>query len=656
MIDSLGKDDSVMKQLISKHYLFIILIIINVLFAIFFGGDFGDSYDEEARYDYAMESIERYSNFDPNPIIGDKGPIYFVFAKLGGDLIRLLNPGLSNIQAWHHIHFLSFILAIVAFYSICLHFLTPDLAFITSVLFNTQPLLFGHAFINPKDIPFLSLFLLTIASGLTMVTNLKCSKKDMDEVNLSLNIKRTIVQDWSKLGQKQKIITYLLIIPLLWNLLLIILAEKIQLTIQSVINNLNHNWAYNFLNKIAQSIFSGEIGNGISIQNAKTVYPYILVFSLLTLLLFILVLSIIYYPKSFGVIMGFSSRKDLFRGFSVVLKNKWVYLSGLILGFSITNRSLGVTAGGFILFYLWVKNRSKFIATSISYLGFSFIVAYFTWPGLWANPILGIFKSIFRVSTFSWGGKVLFLGETISPNNLPAIYFPTLMAIQFTIPALILFFVGIATFLKNMPEDESDTTLFIIFITWFILPLLAIMILNPTIYDNFRHFLFITPPIFLFSGLGLKFILSKIRNKTLSMIFVLAILLPGIIGIINLHPYQYIYYNSIIGGVEGAFRRFETDYWYTSYYECTKYINQVASINDTILVTGPAHIVEYYAREDLTIVKYDKNNAENQFSISDFAIISSRGNKDLYLLSDELTIYTVNESGATLAVVRKINQ
>ncbi len=178
--------------------------------------------------------------------------------------------------------------------------------------------------------------------------------------------------------------------------------------------------------------------------------------------------------------------------------------------------------------------------------------------------------------------------------------------------------------------------------------------MKPSIYDNFRHFLFITPPIFLFAGLGLKFILSKISNKIQSILLTLAILLPGIIAIINLHPYQYIYYNSLIGGVEGAFRRFETDYWYTSYYECTDYINQVSSINDTILVYGPSHIVNYYAREDLTIIQYNKKDADNQFEESDYAIISTRGNKDLHLLPDEQLIYTIEESGAILAVVRKL--
>lgn len=46
--------------------------------------------------------------------------------------------------------------------------------------------------------------------------------------------------------------------------------------------------------------------------------------------------------------------------------------------------------------------------------------------------------------------------------------------------------------------------------------------------------------------------------------------------------------------------------------------------------------------------------AENQFEESDYAIISTRGNKDLYLLPDEQLIYTIEESGAILAVVRKL--
>jgi len=644
-----------MKKLISKHSLFILLITFNILFAVFFGSDFGDSADENTRYNFALESIARYSNLEPNPRIGDKGPIYFVLAKIGGDLIRLINPSLSNIQAWHYSHFLSFILATIAFYSICLHFLSPQIAFITSALFNTQPLLFGHAFINPKDIPFMSLFLLTISSGLMMVNKLKDNNKNNNGSDFFPVLSRSIRQDWLNLKQFPKLIYFLSTsINLIIILLLNIFAEQVQLKIQSMINKLNVGWVYNIINSLAQTLFNGDIRNGISIQNTKTVYPYLMIFLIIIVLLFFLGLSISYFPKSIGFLSGFSSRKDLRTDFSIILRNKWVYLSSLILGISITNRSLGLAAGLFILFYLWIKDRSKFISTSIIYLGISLLVVYSSWPGLWGNPIIGVFKSFLGVSTFSWGGKVLFFGETLSPNNLPAMYIPTLMSIQFTIPALILFLVGVTVSLVKRYRNELDKTLFFIIATWLFLPLIMIFIVKPSIYDNFRHFLFLTPPVFLFAGLGIKYIFSKINNKIISFLFTFAILLPGIVGIIDLHPYQYIYYNNLIGGVEGAFRRFETDYWYTSYYESTKYINQVSSKNDTILVYGSWQIVDYYAREDLTIIKYSKDDEETQFEESDYAIISTRGNKDLYLLPDEQTIFTIEESGATLAVVRKL--
>ncbi len=644
-----------MKNLISKHSLFILLITFNILFAVFFGSDFGDSADENTRYNFALESIARYSNLEPNPRIGDKGPIYFVLAKIGGDLIRLINPSLSNIQAWHYSHFLSFILATIAFYSICLHFLSPQLAFVTSALFNTQPLLFGHAFINPKDIPFMSLFLLTISSGLMMVNKLKDKNNNNHKSDFFPALSRSIRQDWLNLKLIPKIFYFLSnLINLFVIVLLTIFADQVQLIIQTMINKLNDGWVYNIINRLAQTLFNGDIRNGISIQNTKTVYPYLMIFLIIIVLLFILGLSIHYFPKSIGTLSGFSSRNELRSDLSIILRNKWIYLSGLILGISITNRSLGLAAGLYILIYIWVKDRSKFIPTATIYLGISLLVVYLSWPGLWGNPVIGIFKSFLGVSTFSWGGKVLFFGETLSPNNLPAMYIPTLMSIQLTIPALILFFVGVTVSLVKRYRNELDKTLFFIVATWLFLPLMMIFIVKPSIYDNFRHFLFLTPPVFLFAGLGIKYIYSAINKKIISFLLTFAILLPGIIGIINLHPYQYIYYNSFIGGVEGAFRKFETDYWYTSYYESTKYINEVSSKNDTILVYGSWQIVDYYAREDLTIIKYNKDDEQTQFEESDYAIISTRGNKDLSLYPDEQTIFTIEKSGATLAVVRKL--
>ncbi len=60
---------------------------------------------------------------------------------------------------------------------------------------------------------------------------------------------------------------------------------------------------------------------------------------------------------------------------------------------------------------------------------------------------------------------------------------------------------------------------------------------------------------------------------------VLIAMAPGLIGIISLHPYEYIYYNEIVGGVDGAAGHYYADYWCTSFREAMKYVNQVAPPN-----------------------------------------------------------------------------
>ena len=83
------------------------------------------------------------------------------------------------------------------------------------------------------------------------------------------------------------------------------------------------------------------------------------------------------------------------------------------------------------------------------------------------------------------------------------------------------------------------------------------------LYDNFRQIFFILPPVFLMAGIVFERISSRFGRQRSSC----SASLPGIIAGLQLHPYEYIYYNRFIGGEAGAFRRFELDYWGTSYRE-----------------------------------------------------------------------------------------
>ena len=66
----------------------------------------------------------------------------------------------------------------------------------------------------------------------------------------------------------------------------------------------------------------------------------------------------------------------------------------------------------------------------------------------------------------------------------------------------------------------------------------------------------------------------------------LLLLVPGVVGIARLHPYEYVYYNELVGGLQGAEGRFELDYWATGFREAMETINDVAPAKATVAVAG----------------------------------------------------------------------
>jgi hypothetical protein len=119
---------------------------------------------------------------------------------------------------------------------------------------------------------------------------------------------------------------------------------------------------------------------------------------------------------------------------------------------------------------------------------------------------------------------------------------------------------------------------------------------------------------------------------------------------VSLHPYEYIYYNRFIGGVDGAANRFELDYWGTSYREAAEYVNQVAPPNATVWLEGPAALFQLYAREDLKT--YSTNEAERADHY-DYVVATTRYNLDETAYPDAEIIYEIKRGNAVLTVIKK---
>jgi hypothetical protein len=103
-------------------------------------------------------------------------------------------------------------------------------------------------------------------------------------------------------------------------------------------------------------------------------------------------------------------------------------------------------------------------------------------------------------------------------------------------------------------------------------PLCVALLMRPALYNGVRHFLFLAPPLCVIAAAGWTAAIGHgaapwppPRRVRLGLAAALAALLAvPLITLIRLHPFEYVYYNSLAGGVAGADRRYELDYWSTA--------------------------------------------------------------------------------------------
>ena len=121
---------------------------------------------------------------------------------------------------------------------------------------------------------------------------------------------------------------------------------------------------------------------------------------------------------------------------------------------------------------------------------------------------------------------------------------------------------------------------------------------------------------------------------------------------ITLHPYQYAYYNTFVGGIRNAFRDYETDYWLTCYKEAMETFNEDASQNAHIYVKREPYIAAYYARSDIFVFDYRTDFHDMQSG--EYLLINTRTNEDEKILKDAPVVFEIGRQGAVFCVIKQI--
>lgn len=122
-------------------------------------------------------------------------------------------------------------------------------------------------------------------------------------------------------------------------------------------------------------------------------------------------------------------------------------------------------------------------------------------------------------------------------------------------------------------------------------PLLYAWLDRPALYNGIRHFLFLLPPLAVAAALGWRMLWQAVAHRPLAACAIVlaagALALAHACTLAALHPYGYVYYNSLTGGLKGAAGRWELDYWSATAREGAEFLNRLVARDGTLAADGP---------------------------------------------------------------------
>ena len=283
---------------------------------------------------------------------------------------------------------------------------------------------------------------------------------------------------------------------------------------------------------------------------------------------------------------------------------------------------------------------------------FSTILLY---PSSWSNPIGWIFETLAVLSKYGWSGNVLFQGEWISAQTLPWFYLPIWFSITTPLIFLVTLLGGLIISVKQFPQFSllQRSAIIWLILQATVIPTLAI-IRRSTMYDGLRHFLFVLPVIAVFSTIFIIFLFLKAKRLAprLFLTSLLLVVASNIITtMVQLHPYEFVYFNYLAGEPKTIKHEFETDYWGLSMREAMEWLNQNISPNAKVIVGGHLHSIRPFARPDIALIPL--TDSKTQKNPKDFYYLARPRDNLQKQFPQCSTVYEVQRKELILTTVKR---
>ncbi len=228
-------------------------------------------------------------------------------------------------------------------------------------------------------------------------------------------------------------------------------------------------------------------------------------------------------------------------------------------------------------------------------LAFAVMLAF--WPWAQAAPLHRAWTALHFAS---YPMTFLFDGEIIDSRQLPRLYLPWILLVR--LPELLLVSLAAVPLaaLTRQAGGRSATVapghVWLLIALSGVLPVAYAVLARSPLYNGCRHFLFVIPPLCALAGAAVIHLLHQIRRHSRVWFNVVALgsalaVAHQVAVMVSLHPYQYAYYNRLVGGVEGAVGRYELDYYCHSYAEAIRRLTAQLRLRDGYLFSRNTYAV-----------------------------------------------------------------
>jgi Dolichyl-phosphate-mannose-protein mannosyltransferase len=252
---------------------------------------------------------------------------------------------------------------------------------------------------------------------------------------------------------------------------------------------------------------------------------------------------------------------------------------GLLTGAALGVRSLGLLllvylALAIVIHLPWRQHGARLRFAGVAALNtfpavaLAYVIMIAAWPWAAQSPLNPI-RGLFAFSEFHYAIRTVFEGRTYEMGAVPRLYVPGYLLIRLpliTLSGVVLAVVSMLALPFAWTARRRDLALLL---AAAVLPLACQVVLHGPAFTGMRHFLFVLPALAALAGIGLDAVLDRlaVHGRALAAGAAAAICACFVwdgATLVRLHPYENLSYNALVGGLPGAYRRYDMDYWFNS--------------------------------------------------------------------------------------------